>query len=44
MNKDNPKLVVITGATSGFGKACAVKFAENGWLIVATGRRENRLK
>jgi len=44
MNIDNPKLVIITGATSGFGKACAIKFANNGWHVIATGRRLDRLK
>ncbi len=44
MNKANPKLVIITGATSGFGKACAIKFANNGWQIIATGRRLDRLQ
>lgn len=35
--------IMITGATSGFGKAIAEKFAENGFTICATGRREERL-
>lgn len=35
--------ILITGATSGFGKAIAIKFAENGFDVVATGRREDRL-
>lgn len=38
-----PKTIMITGATSGFGKAIAEKFAENGYNICATGRREERL-
>lgn len=37
------KTILITGATSGFGRACAVKFAENGWKLVLTGRRRERL-
>ncbi|HEY0677179.1 MAG TPA: SDR family NAD(P)-dependent oxidoreductase [Chitinophagaceae bacterium] len=37
------KTVFITGATAGFGKACAEKFAENGYNIIITGRREDRL-
>lgn len=36
--------VFITGATSGFGKACARKFAENGYNVILTGRRVERLK
>jgi len=41
--QDNRKLVIITGASSGFGWACAEKFAENGWLVLAAARRETRL-
>lgn len=37
------KYVFITGATSGFGEACATIFAQNGWNLIITGRRENRL-
>lgn len=37
------KYVFITGATSGFGEACAQIFAENNWNLVLTGRREDRL-
>lgn len=37
------KTILITGATSGFGRACAVKFAAEGWRVVATGRRRERL-
>lgn len=37
------KIVFITGATSGFGKACALRFAKEGYDIVITGRREDRL-
>lgn len=38
-----PKIVFITGATSGFGEACAIKFAENNYKIIITGRRKYRL-
>lgn len=38
------QFVYITGATAGFGEACAHIFAKNGWNIVATGRREDRLE
>jgi len=34
---------MITGATAGFGRATAVKFAENGYNIIITGRRKERL-
>lgn len=38
------KIVFITGATSGFGKASAEKFAKEGYNIIINGRREDRLK
>jgi 3-hydroxy acid dehydrogenase/malonic semialdehyde reductase len=37
------RIVLITGATAGFGKAIAYKFAEHGWNLIITGRREERL-
>lgn len=37
------RTVFITGATSGFGRAAARRFAAAGWRIVATGRRAERL-
>ncbi len=37
------KIILITGATSGFGKASAEKFASEGWNLIITGRREERL-
>jgi NADP-dependent 3-hydroxy acid dehydrogenase YdfG len=37
------KIVMITGATSGFGEACAYKFAQNGFNLIVTGRRNERL-
>lgn len=37
------KYVFITGATSGFGKACAESFARNHWNLIITGRRQDRL-
>jgi len=36
-------IVFITGATSGFGKAIAEKFASQGYNCIITGRREERL-
>ena len=37
------KVVMITGATSGIGMACARKFAKNGDRLILTGRNEDRL-
>lgn len=37
------KTILITGATSGFGEACARRFAREGWQLVLTGRRAERL-
>jgi NADP-dependent 3-hydroxy acid dehydrogenase YdfG len=34
------KIIFITGATAGFGKAIARKFAENGHDLIITGRRK----
>ena len=37
------KIVFITGASSGFGKACAEKFACHGYDVIINGRREEKL-
>lgn len=37
------KIVFITGATAGFGQACAYKFAGGGFDLILNGRREERL-
>ena len=37
------KTVMITGASSGFGKACATLFARKKWQLIITGRRQERL-
>jgi len=36
-------IALVTGATSGFGKAIAETFAQHGYDIIITGRREERL-
>jgi len=38
------KIVFITGATAGFGKACAEKFAQHGYDLILNGRRVDRLQ
>ncbi|HDY86010.1 MAG TPA: SDR family oxidoreductase [Methylophaga aminisulfidivorans] len=37
------KTIMITGATSGFGEASARLFAQHGWNLILTGRRQQRL-
>lgn len=39
-----PSIVLITGATSGFGKSCAKLFAEKGHRLILIGRRADRLE
>ncbi|NSL24128.1 SDR family oxidoreductase [Agrobacterium tumefaciens] len=36
--------ILITGATSGFGQATARRFAKEGWKVIGTGRRAERLE
>jgi serine 3-dehydrogenase len=38
------KTAFITGATAGFGAAAARLFARDGWRVIGTGRREERLE
>ena len=40
----NNKVIWITGASSGIGKSLAIKFANEGWQVAASARRENLLK
>lgn len=37
------KIIMVTGATSGFGRAIAEKFAAGGYDVIITGRRKERL-
>ena len=38
------KTALITGVTAGFGEAAARKFAGEGWRVIGTGRRGDRLR
>jgi serine 3-dehydrogenase len=37
------RIALITGATAGFGQAAARLFAKDGWQVIGTGRRKERL-
>lgn len=36
-------IALITGATAGIGKSTAIEFAKNGYNVIITGRRQERL-
>ena len=40
----NNKVIWITGASSGIGRALAIRFAKEGWVVAASARRENLLQ
>ena len=39
----NKKTIWITGGSTGIGKALAIKFADEGWNVAISARRENLL-
>ena len=39
-----PRTILITGATAGFGAAAVRRFLDDGWRVIATGRRAERLQ
>ena len=43
MNRIQNKVVLITGATSGIGRACAIAFANKGAKVIIVGRRHEQL-
>ena len=38
------KVIWITGGGTGIGKAVGIEFANKGWIVAISGRRENVLK
>ena len=38
------KIIFVTGASSGIGKALSIKFANSGWRVLASARRLDLLK
>ena len=38
------KIVLVTGATSGIGEACAVRFAREGFSLILNGRNQSKLE
>ena len=41
---EDKKVIWITGASSGIGRALAIKFANEGWIVAVSARRENLLQ
>ncbi|HYW77594.1 MAG TPA: SDR family oxidoreductase [Gammaproteobacteria bacterium] len=40
----NSKIVMVTGASAGFGRAIARQLVERDWIVIGTGRRRERLE
>ncbi len=38
------KTILVTGASSGFGKATSIRFAQKGWNVIAWARRMDRMR
>ena len=38
------RIALVTGASSGIGKACAQALLKDGWTVVLTGRRADALQ
>ena len=38
------KIIFVTGASSGIGKALSIRFANSGWKVIASARRLDLLK
>ncbi len=43
MSLSDSEIVFITGASSGIGEACAIKFAREGYSLIINGRRKDRI-
>ncbi len=44
MVQQQSKIILITGVSSGIGAACARVYAQHGWRIIATARRQDRIQ
>jgi NADP-dependent 3-hydroxy acid dehydrogenase YdfG len=42
--RNSKMIILVTGATAGFGESITRRFIANGHKVIATGRREERLK
>lgn len=42
MNDISKKVALVTGATSGIGEACAIRFSQAGAIVICTGRNKER--